>query len=193
MRVSEPFRHAIGTDITSSGAGLVGGSILACPKAPNHLGCRCCGGLRNGHNRRQTGKCPTMIPNPKQDLRFRGASLMCASFGTPGWALFTLLLLAFAPSGCSISSQFQQNLNVQAHLSAARTAPVGSMTTDSGNKVTALNLDDIGLSESSLSVGIRIQLDHGPLRFLIDRIETSSSSVGFFEGEFGGADLPGDN
>jgi hypothetical protein len=134
-----------------------------------------------------------MNPNPKQDLRFCGASPMRASFGTPGWALFTSLLLAFVPSGCSISSQFQQNLNVQAHLSAARTAPSGSMTTDSGGSVTALNLDDIGLSESALSVGIRIHLDHGPLRFLIDRIGTSSSSVGFFSGAFGGADLPGDN
>lgn len=134
-----------------------------------------------------------MIPSPKQHHRFCVVPLMRPSFGTTGWTLFTLLLLAIASSGCSISSQFQQKLKVQAHLSAARTAPVGSMTTDSGNKVTALNLDDIGLSESALSVGIRIQLDHGPLRFLIDRIETSSSSVGFFSGAFGGADLPGDN
>jgi len=134
-----------------------------------------------------------MIPSPKQHHRFCVVPLMRPSFGTTGWTLFTLLLLAIAPSGCSISSQFQQNLEVHAHLSAARTAPVGSMTTDSGGSVTPLDFDDMGLSESSLSVGTRIHLDHGPLRFLIDSIETSGSSVGSFSGAFGGADLPADN
>ena len=134
-----------------------------------------------------------MIPSPEQHHRSCVASPRSPASGTTGWVLIPLLLLAIAPSGCSISSQFQQDLKVAAHLSAARTAPVGSMTTDSGGSVTPFDLDDIGLSESSLSVGTRIHLDHGPLRFLIDSIGTSSSSVGSFSGAFAGADLPADN
>ena len=104
-----------------------------------------------------------------------------------GW----MLLLACS-CGCSISEKFQQRLEVTATVSAARTAPEGKMTTGSGPTSSQIHLEQQDLSESSLSAGMRIQLDHGPLRFLVDSIGATSASTGFFSGAIVGADLPAD-
>lgn len=104
-----------------------------------------------------------------------------------GW-----MLLLTCTCGCTISEKFQQRLEVTATLSAARTAPEGKMTTVSGTTSSQVHLEQQDLSESSLSAGMRIQLDHGPLRFLVDSIGASSASTGFFSGAIVGADLPAD-
>jgi hypothetical protein len=104
-----------------------------------------------------------------------------------GW-----MLLLSCTCGCSISEKFQQRLDVTATVSAARTAPEGKMTTGSGPTSSQIHLEQQDLSESSLSAGMRIQLDHGPLRFLVDSIGASSASTGFFSGALVGADLPAD-
>ncbi|MDE0960693.1 MAG: hypothetical protein OSB09_07925 [Planctomycetota bacterium] len=108
-------------------------------------------------------------------------------------SLLVWIFLLACSCGCSISEKFQQQLEVTATVSAARTAPEGTMTTGSGSTASQVDLDDQDLSESTLTLGTRIQIDHGPLRFLIDSIGASSDAVGFFSGSIAGADLPADN
>ncbi|HIG04615.1 MAG TPA: hypothetical protein EYQ08_02655 [Planctomycetes bacterium] len=103
-----------------------------------------------------------------------------------GW-----MLLLTCTCGCSISEKFQQRLEVTATLSAARTAPDGKLTTTVNDTTSSqVHLEQQDLSESSLSAGMRIQFDHGPLRFLVDNIGASSASTGFFSGALVGKDLP---
>ncbi|MEE2889050.1 MAG: hypothetical protein VX404_01230 [Planctomycetota bacterium] len=107
------------------------------------------------------------------------------------WLTLSLLSLMALVAGCSISSKFHQELDVKGFISAARATPEGSIVTedDLGDLYT-VNLDSFGATDTALTLAARVEIDHGPLRFLVDRVGISSDGVGTFEGALGGADLP---
>ena len=107
------------------------------------------------------------------------------------WLLLPLFSLPLF-SGCSISTEVQQELRVKSSFSAARAASRGSIVTESSGLASTVDLDQFGASDSSLTIAARVELDHGPLSFFIDQVGTSSDGQGSFEGALGGADLPAD-
>ncbi len=133
-----------------------------------------------------------MIAVPGQTPRHR-TSRPSKRAGMAPRCRFILSLVCLLTAGCSISSRFQQNLEIKPTISAARTAPSGSLKTESAGAVTDFNIDALGLSESSLSLSSRVQIDHGPLRVFVDHIQSSSETSGFFSGAIAGADLPAGN
>ncbi|MEC9477462.1 MAG: hypothetical protein VX764_10530 [Planctomycetota bacterium] len=108
------------------------------------------------------------------------------------WLVLPLICILTA-SGCSISSQIQQQLKIKTSLSGARIAPVGSVVTESAGASSTLDLDSFGASDSSLRLAASATIEHGPLRFFIDHIGTSNIGNGTYEGPLGGADLPLDS
>jgi len=109
---------------------------------------------------------------------------------TSGWLALPLLSIVTILAGCSISSKFHQELDVKGFISAARAAPEGSITTELDGVPSEVDLDKFGAADSSLTLSARVEIDHGPLRFLFDRVGISNKGGGTFEGALGGATLP---
>ncbi|MGE4620256.1 MAG: hypothetical protein AAEJ04_10665 [Planctomycetota bacterium] len=104
----------------------------------------------------------------------------------------SLLTISLCLAGCSISSDVQQQLNTKVSLAGSRASVDGSVTTSAAGLASKMDFDQFGASDSNLTLGARVQLDHGPLRFIIDRVESSNSGTDFYDGFFGGANLPPD-
>lgn len=108
------------------------------------------------------------------------------------WLTISLLSLMALVAGCSISSKFHQELDVKGFISAARATPEGSIVTELAGVPSKVDMESFGATDTALTLAARVEIDHGPLRFLVDRVGISSDGVGTFEGALGGASLPAD-
>ena len=113
-----------------------------------------------------------------------------AIFQSSLWLTLSLLSLMALVAGCSISSKFHQELDVKGFISAARATPEGSIVTELAGVPSKVDLESFGATDTALTLAARVEIDHGPLRFLVDRVGLSSDGVGTFEGALGGANLP---